>query len=163
MLDQQQRVSKRIFEKEALKLLKKKTRSIRTISPPPKKPNKIRGPPTVRGGDSIACVPVSAPSMPLIEVPALARFDFDDDRVRRRMLVAFALGMMYPSERRTIEMCAPRIRWKLFEDHIQALWVWRRRYSHGVRNPPIGTVVNDIDVGQFVTSVRNIGMGDGIL
>jgi len=153
MLDQQQRVSKRIFEKEALKLLKKKTRSIRTISPPPK----------VRGVDSAMWLPVPAPSMPLIEVPALARLDYDDDRVRHRMLVAFALGMMYPSERRTIEMCAPRIRWKLFEDHIQALWVWRRRYSHGARNPIIGTVVNDLDIGQFVTSVRNIGMGDGIV
>jgi hypothetical protein len=153
MLDQQQRVSKRIFDKEAIKLLKKKTRSIRTISPPPK----------VRGVDSAMWLLVPAPSMPLIEVPALARLDYDDDRVRHRMLVAFALGMMYPSERRTIEMCAPRIRWKLFEDHVRALWVWRRRYSHGARNPIIGTVVNDLDIGQFVTSVRNIGMGDGIL
>lgn len=161
-----QRVSKRIFEKAAALKVLKKTRAARTITTPPQKPKKIRGPPKVRGGDSTR-LPVPAPGVPFVnhvlEVPALARLDFNDDRVRHRMLVAFALGMMYPAERRTIEMCAPRIRWKLFEDHTQALWLWRRWYSHGARNPPIGTVVNDLDIGQFITSVRNIGMGDGIV
>ena len=136
------RVSARIFQRRAETLKRRTPKPRRAI----KKTTKLAKSPTQY-----------VPYPQYIEVPSLQNLDFADERIVRRMLVAFALGLMYPAERRTIEMLVPTIRWRTMNDHLVALWAWRR--IHKSRVPPPGTIYDGLDIAQFVLSTHNVGVG----